>query len=257
MSLLKKFNSKLKGFTNAVFRFPLTTLFLVAAAVMNAYAINTGQNHSKWLLTFVVGAFLSAVFQAIYERFFSKVLARVMLMGIAALLTAGYYLIIMSAPELSIETQIRTAVSLFALFIAFIWVPAIKSNISFNKNFMIAFKSFFHSLFFSVIIFIGVWIILIAADMLIFPVDSKSYLHVANIVFNCIRYHFFIPIRNRRIWLDFIIFQHMVFHKGIFKHIRLAYSADGESIHWRHNGNGGEHNQHPGNDPIFLYRQKA
>lgn len=183
MSLLKKFNSKLRGLTNAVFRFPLTTLFLVAAAVMNAHAINTGQNHSKWLLTFVVGAFLSAVFQAIYERFFSKISARVMLMGIVPLLTAGYYLIIMSAPELSIETQIRTAVSLFALFIAFIWVPAIKSNISFNKSFMIAFKSFFHSLFFSVIIFIGVWLILIAADTLIFPVDSKSYLHVASIIF--------------------------------------------------------------------------
>ena len=58
-------------------------------------------------------------------------------MGVVVLLTAGYYLIIMQAPSLSMEIEIRTAVALFALLIAFIWVPVIKSKISFNKSFMI------------------------------------------------------------------------------------------------------------------------
>ncbi len=36
-----------------------------------------------------------------------------------------------------------------------IWVPVIKSEISFNKSFMITFKSFFIALFFSGVIFAG------------------------------------------------------------------------------------------------------
>ena len=104
-------------------------------------------------------------------------------MGVVVLLTAGYYLIIMPAPKLSMEIEIRTAVALFALLIAFIWVPVIKSKISFNKSFMISFKSFFNSLFFSAVIFGGISIILAAINQLIFPLDYKAYPHTSNIVF--------------------------------------------------------------------------
>lgn len=183
MNLLKKFNNKLTGLTNAIARFPLTTLFLLSAAVINAYAISTEKDVAKILITFVVGAFLSAVCQTVHERFFFKASARFVLMGAAALLTAGYYLIIMPAPQLGVETEIRTAVALFALLIAFIWVPVIHSKISFNKSFMIAFKSFFHSLFFSVIIFAGISMILTAFNLLILAVDISVYPHTANIVF--------------------------------------------------------------------------
>ena len=41
-------------------------------------------------------------------------------------LTAGYYLIILPASTLSMEIMIRTAVALFALLFAFIWVPLLK-----------------------------------------------------------------------------------------------------------------------------------
>jgi hypothetical protein len=104
-------------------------------------------------------------------------------MGAAVLLTAGYYLIIMPAPKLGMEIGIRTSVALFALLIAFIWVPVIKSRVSFNESFLVAFKSFFNSLLFSGIIFGGISIIIGAVNQLLFSVDYRAYSHAANIVF--------------------------------------------------------------------------
>ena len=107
---------------------------------------------------------------------------RVGLMGVVVLLTAGYYLIIKQAPELSFETITRSAIALFGLFFAFIWVPAIKRK-NFNNSFMIAFKSLFNSLFFSGVIFAGIAIILTATNELIFKIDNTAYPHSINIVF--------------------------------------------------------------------------
>jgi len=173
----------LKGLTNAVARFPLTALFLIGAVIVNAVDIQQGEDYSKYLLTLIVGAFLGAVAQVIYERFCQGNFARIILNCGAALLTIGYYLIIMPSPQLSEEISIRTAVALFALLIAFIWIPSVKSKATFNESFMIAFKAFFISLFFAGIIFAGTSIIITATNELLFEVDSKAYSHAANIIF--------------------------------------------------------------------------
>ncbi|MEH7109053.1 DUF4153 domain-containing protein [Bacillus sp. JJ1764] len=183
MKWMRKFQVRLKGLTDAVTRFPLTTLFLVCAAILNAYLIIYKNENMKWLMTFIIGAFLSAVSQVVFERFFSKASSRLTLMGLVTLLTAGYYLIIMNAPDSGMDVEIRTAVALFSLLIAFIWVPVIKSNISFNKSFMITFKAFFLSLFFSAVLFGGISIILGAIDQLIFRIDPEFYGQMANVVF--------------------------------------------------------------------------
>lgn len=184
MFTLKKFENNLNRLTDAIARFPLTTLFLLATAIVNAISINTEKDDfSKYLYTFVVGTFLSAGLQVAYERFFTKLSTRVLLMGAGIVLTAGYYVIIMNSPTLGLEMMIRTLVTNFALLIAFIWVPVIKSNISFNQSFMITFKSIFTSLFFSGVLFIGINIIIFAIDQLIFSVNYKVYPHTANIVF--------------------------------------------------------------------------
>jgi hypothetical protein len=183
MKWMKKLKERLTGLTNAIARFPLTTVYLLAAAIINAYDINTEKSLSKLLLTLIAGAFLSAVSQVAYERFFSRISFRFALMGLVVVLTACYGLIIRQAPKLSMEIEIRTTVALFALLIAFIWVPVLKSKVSFNISFMITFKSFFNSLFFSGIIFAGISIILTAFNLLIFEVNSKAYPHMANIVF--------------------------------------------------------------------------
>lgn len=175
---------RLRGLSEAVTRFPLTTAFLVAAVIINAYDISLAERHYfNYLLTFIVGAFLSAVAQMAYERFFSKVSVRLTLMGIVVLLTTGYYLIIRSALEDSLALNIRTGVTLFALLIAFIWIPAIKSKISFNKSFMIAFKALFIALFFSGVAYGGIAIIIGATDTLLFSVNYKVFSHAANLLF--------------------------------------------------------------------------
>jgi hypothetical protein len=183
MKAIGKLKDRLKGLTDAIARFPLTTLFLLAAAIINAYDISIEKTVTKFLLTFIVGAFLSAVAQVAYERSFSKSSSRLGLMGVVMLLSVGYYLIIRHVPMLSMEIEIKTAVALFALLIAFIWVPIIKSKISFNKSFMIAFKSLFNSLFFSGVIFAGISIILTAINELIVTIGHTAYPHTANIVF--------------------------------------------------------------------------
>ena len=180
---MTKLQNALKGLTNAITRFPLTTLFLIGAVVVNAIDIHGGGDYSKYLLTLIVGAILGAVAQVIFERFYQGNYSRLILNGGAALLTVGYYLIIMPLPELSIEISIRTWVALFALLIAFIWIPSIKSKASFNESFMVAFKGFFISLFFAGIIFAGTSIIMAATNELLFEVDSDAYSHAANIIF--------------------------------------------------------------------------
>lgn len=178
-----KLQNALKGLTNAITRFPLTSVFLFGAMTVNAIDIHGNGDYSKYVLTLIVGAILGAVAQVIFERFYQGNYSRIGLSGGAALLTLGYYLIIMPLPELSVEISIRTLVALFALLIAFVWIPAIKSKTSFNESFMVAYKAFFISLFFAGIIFGGTSIIMATTNELLFEVDSEAYSHAANIIF--------------------------------------------------------------------------
>lgn len=183
MKWFVKLQDRLKGLTYAIVRYPLTELFLIAAAAIIAVSIQTNADYRKQLLACVVGAVLSASLEAAYERFFNKVVTRYILMGSGLVLTLGYYLILRPVPELSMEIGIRTWVALFALCIAFIWVPVIRSNISFNESFMAAFKAFFHALFYAIVIYAGCSLIILAIDSLIVNVSDKSLAHTANIVF--------------------------------------------------------------------------
>lgn len=182
MKFIDNLRSKLSGLYDAMSRYPLTVLFLLSAAIVNAKSINLNEPFYKLLLTFVVGGCLSFVAQAAFERFFEKFSHRLVLMVICILLTVGYFLIINQYKTTNFETWIRTSVALFALVIAYIWIPVIKSTVSFNESFMSSFKSFFNSLLFSVVLFIGISLIIGAIDLLLFQVDEKAYMHVLNII---------------------------------------------------------------------------
>ncbi|WP_160725475.1 DUF4153 domain-containing protein [Bacillus sp. USDA818B3_A] len=183
MKWLTRMNDKLTGLNHAIGRFPLTTIFLIATAMISSYLVHSQKDNVKLLLTLVMGAFLSTAAQVAFERFYSKQSARFLLMGLVIVLTGGYYLLIHPVPVMSREIEIRTSVALFALLWAFIWIPVIKSQISFNKSFMIAFKSLFHSLFFSFIIYGGIAVILAVFSQLIVEIDGTAYAYTANIVF--------------------------------------------------------------------------
>jgi hypothetical protein len=184
MNQLVKIRNSLRGILKAIYRFPLSAFFLITATIINTANINMIEvSYNKYLITAIVGAVLGAVFQVIYERFFYHIKYQITLTAAELLLTAGYYYLIYSEPELGIELRVRTVVILFTLLISFIWIPVFKSKITFNESFMVVFKAIFISIFFSGIIFAGCSIILSAINQLLLPVDSKAYAHTANIVF--------------------------------------------------------------------------
>lgn len=182
MKFIDKIREKLSGLVEALSRYPLTVAFLVAGAVVNAMAIQQDVDYTKYLLTFLVGAFLGFTLQAGWERFFDRTSYRLAAMGLCVALTLGYFLIVRQYTSTSMETWIRTSVALFALLIAYIWVPVIKSEISFNQSFMATFKAFFNALLFSGVLFGGITLIITAIDLLLFRVSDKSYLHTLNLV---------------------------------------------------------------------------
>lgn len=182
MKFIDKIREKLSGLVEALSRYPLTVAFLVAGAVVNAMAIQQDVDYTKYLLTFLVGAFLGFTLQAGWERFFDRTSYRLAAMGLCVALTLSYFLIVRQYTSTSMETWIRTSVALFALLIAYIWVPVIKSEISFNQSFMATFKAFFNALLFSGVLFGGITLIITAIDLLLFRVSDKSYLHTLNLV---------------------------------------------------------------------------
>ncbi len=172
-----------RGLIDAVSRFPLTSLFLLLAAIMESIYQGYDFVTEKYFATLIVGALLGAVTQIAYERFFDKSIYRLVLTGIAALMTIGYYIIILPAPKMSTEIEIRTIIALFALLISFIWIPSIKRKTSFNECFMATFKGFFISLFFALVLYAGISLIINATDELLFRIDFDIYDYVGNAIF--------------------------------------------------------------------------
>ncbi|URN85562.1 hypothetical protein [Acetobacterium wieringae] len=72
MKLIDKINEKLGGLVAALSRYPVTVIFLVAAAVVNTMAIEQDADYTRYLLTCLVGAFLGFTLQAVWERFLIK-----------------------------------------------------------------------------------------------------------------------------------------------------------------------------------------
>lgn len=185
MKLMKNLQNTFQGLIHASNRYPLTVLFLLAIAGINAMAIHQEQEYyTRYLFTFFVGTVLSGVAQQVYERFFSKKRERFLLMGGAVLLSIGYYFIIRTTEVYSLEISIKTSVAVFALFLGYVWIPTIRKKLTFNESFMSAFKAFFTTVLFTLIIAAGVSSILFAIDRLLFSVDYKVTLHILNIVFS-------------------------------------------------------------------------
>jgi hypothetical protein len=183
MKRFDKIKVRLRQLTFATARFPLTVAFFVVAMAINTVVITKGNDRIEIIFTLMVGALLSAVLQLVYERFFHQKSFRLILMGTAALLTMGYYIINIGAPKSSPEIGIRTIVTVFALFLSFILVPTIKSRISFNESFKISFDSLIIALFFSGVIFLGLSFIFIAIDKLLVSIDYRLYSYTANIIY--------------------------------------------------------------------------
>jgi hypothetical protein len=183
MKLLAALYGRLKSLLKAAFRFPVTFVFVCAIAVLNAISIqNSNVDFSKLVLSLVLGSFIYAVFQVLFEKYSSKIYYRIIFMASAAAITTGYYFLIAQFKTVSTETSLRTMIALFAMLMLFILIPSIKSKASFNNTFMIFFKAVFTSAFFSAIIWGGITLIISAIDSLLFKVNGNIYNHVVNII---------------------------------------------------------------------------
>lgn len=193
MAMFQRLHHKLEGLLTAVGRYPVTTVFLLATALFNTFSINLEtEGYSTFIFTFIVGALLSAVGQQLYERFFTKNSERMLLMLGAVLLTGCYYLVIHSASVFSIENGVKTAVTIFALMIAFIWVPTIKSKHTFNESFLSAFKAFFITILFSSVIAGGISVIVFAINHLLLTLSYEVIPHALNLIFTLFAPIFFL-----------------------------------------------------------------
>lgn len=180
----EKLRSTLLGFNNTVNRFPITILLFLFSAILTSYSIsNHTDDFTEILFALAVGAVVFLVLQIVNERFFHGRKIRLLFCAVSIIVTVLYYLILEFAVEsITIETLTRTIVIIFILLIGFIWVPSIKSRIGFSESFMVSFKAFFIVAFYSIILFVGIALVLVTIDNLLFDIDGLAYSHVGNII---------------------------------------------------------------------------
>ena len=175
-----------RGLFQAVARFPLTVLCLICTAILVCYIISLHEAPElivqKMMYTFLLGAFLGITAQFSCERFERLSKLRLAVYGLSALLTAGYYLILMPASGISFQVEIRTWVAVFAMFCAFLWVPSYRGKYNFNKIALVHLKSAFTSVLYSGVLSAGCAAIIAAIDTLLINLNEDIYSYTMTII---------------------------------------------------------------------------
>ncbi|WKY48938.1 DUF4153 domain-containing protein [Eubacteriaceae bacterium ES3] len=183
MKALMRITEKFHSLFTAIFRYPLGLTFFFLASVVNFWSIENESDNLYLFFTFLIGAFWGIVMEAVWERFFKKLQLRLLLNGLAIISALVYYFLVISRFSSNPETQIRTIVAVFVLFMAFIWIPTIRNpKEDFNQRFMAVFKLFFSTLLFSGVLLIGMFLIVAAIDILLFSLPETVYLHILNLI---------------------------------------------------------------------------
>lgn len=204
MKKIKELIMKLQGLSKAITRFPLTVIFLLMTTILINITIYKEENYYIQIITCMIGVVLCSCLQIICERFFYKSVFRILLLCSGVIITVIYYMFVRSFLVLSEEMSVRTYVALLALLVGFLWIPTIRARVTFNESFMIAFKSFFHSIFYGGVIFGGVCFLIAATNFLIVSIESRAYLYTLNMVFVLFVPVFFLslipiyPINNKK-----------------------------------------------------------
>lgn len=185
MRIKESFQNAFRNIEHSISRYPLTILFLILVAVVTAVSIEEPEvNLTRLMMTSLVGALLSVVAQTLYERFGQNITHRYLLMLASVVLTIGYYFAAGSITDYDLDIMVKTGVALFALFVAFIWIPTINNDlIPFHRNFLAAVKAFFTTLLFSVVLMIGISSIFSAIIYLLFDLNVDWLLHLLNPVY--------------------------------------------------------------------------
>lgn len=184
--LVKALSELFYGLSKAASRFPLTVACLVSAASLVGYMIHLDREPElfiqKLMFTFLLGSFLGVAAQFAWERFKRLAGKRQLIYLLSAVLTAGYYLIIFPAPNISFEVTVRTFVAIFAMFCFFLWVPSCREKFDFNASALIHFKSAFTSVLYSAVLTAGCAAIIAAIDTLLFDINNDAYQYMMTII---------------------------------------------------------------------------
>ncbi len=178
-SLIKAIINLVKGLSTAVLRFPLTVLCLILSTALTYYMISLHETPAliieKLMFVFLLGSFLGVTAQFACERFLRLAKLRWGVYVAAVLLTLGYYFIISPVPAIDYGVGARTAVAVFALFCAFIWLPSGRGGFDFNSVALIHFKSAFISILYAGVLSAGLASIIGAVDILLIDVHNDAY----------------------------------------------------------------------------------
>lgn len=184
MNFRKRFINQLSNIGQAYTRYPLTMLLFILLAIINAIQITGDMNNYERLVHgFLVAILLSMVASHLNERFIvDRKKQWAVLIG-SVLLSIVYYLLLPPNDASYLVYEVRTAVLVFALFIAFIWVPSIKNKVTyFYQYFLVAFKYGFTTILYGLVLTLGLQAIISSIDYLLFAVDYDYFIHAANLV---------------------------------------------------------------------------
>jgi hypothetical protein len=170
---------KLGGIAAAVARFPATLVMLATAAGVISVAIEKSTDPGVRILALIFAAFCFLIAQTLTERFAKTNLTKIIFYIIAALSAGLYYFIVRNGEGIDTVTGVNSASLIFALAIAFIWIPSIKGGADFNAVFMSVFKAVFTSVFYSAVIWGGIALIIAAVDLLLVRLNGNIYSHTA------------------------------------------------------------------------------
>lgn len=163
-------------------RYPLTLLFIIACYIFITTIIEWNIDWNNWLwLTLVAGATLTTIAQQLYERYFTQSTKRLMLYGMAVLITIlyGIVLYVMRVSEEQLYV-VAITIGLIAL-VAFMWIPTKKGILSFEQTFIAVFKQFFVTVLFTGVVLASIYLVLFSIDTLIITLYDNVYAHVMNL----------------------------------------------------------------------------
>lgn len=174
--------AKLMGILDAAWRFFPGFICLFALCVLNALDIERKGDFEKPIIAFVLGFFVFLAGSAFAERFCKNTFAKFLSFALSFSVFALFFTYAMTLDKVDDVLVVQVSTVCFALFIAFVWVPSFGEDMGFSGAFLCAFKAFFTSVFFSLVLFAGLALVLAAFNLLIYELDSDVFTHMANIV---------------------------------------------------------------------------
>lgn len=176
---------------NTVIRFPLTMIFVFILTIWQFIEEDFFFTYEHTFLLLVTGILLSATSQLLYEQLFRERPQRRWLLYGGVILFVILYHIYLTSSYSQIDDVwglysipgIRTMILYFVTIILFTWVPTIRSKYTFSESFLVTFKAYFSTSFFSLVLFLGVLFIVLLFEFLFFSLEIDWFKYSTILIF--------------------------------------------------------------------------